>query len=190
MLYVAVPFERDGHKVGVARVAMPLTQVDAALARLRGVLTVATLLALGVAVVMSSVAAQLASRTARSLTETAQRMSEGNLAARSAITTQDEFGALSRALDRLAKNLSSTLQELRTERDRLSGILAGMQEGVLLLDRQGRVALVNPALREMLLLGADAVGKTPLEVIAPRRAQGAVQRGRKLGAGRHPWRSR
>jgi two-component system phosphate regulon sensor histidine kinase PhoR len=165
MLYVAVPFERDGRRIGVARVAMPLNQVDDALARLRGVLTVATLLALGVAVVMSSVAAQLASRTARSLTETAQRMSEGDLAARSAITTQDEFGALSRALDRLARNLSSTLQELRTERDRLSGILAGMQEGVLLLDRQGRVALVNPALRAMLLLGADAVGKTPLEVI-------------------------
>jgi two-component system phosphate regulon sensor histidine kinase PhoR len=165
MLYVAVPFERDGRRVGVARVAMSLTQVDTALARLRGVLTVATLLALGVAVVMSSVAAQLASRNALSLTETAQRMSEGDLAARSAITTQDEFGALSRALDRLAKNLSTTLQELRTERDRLSGILAGMQEGVLLLDRQGRVALVNPALRAMLLLGADAVGKTPLEVI-------------------------
>jgi two-component system, OmpR family, phosphate regulon sensor histidine kinase PhoR len=165
MLYVAVPFEQNGRRIGVARVAMSLIQVDAALARLRGVLTVATLLALGVAVVMSSVAAQLASRTARSLTETAQRMADGDLAARSAIVTQDEFGALSRALDRLAKNLSTTLQELRSERDRLSGILAGMQEGVLLLDRDGRVALVNPALRAMLLLGADAVGKTPLEVI-------------------------
>jgi len=165
MLYVAVPFERDGRKVGVARAAMPLTEVDAALARLRGVLTIATLLALGVAVVMSSVAAQLASRTARSMTETAQRMADGDLAVRSGITTEDEFGALSRALDRLAKNLSTTLQELRKERDRLSGILAGMQEGVLLVDRQNRVALVNPALRAMLLLGADAVGKTPLEVI-------------------------
>ena len=95
MLYVAVPFERDAQKL-VARVAMPLTQVDAALARLRGVLTIAALLALGVAVVMSSVAAQLASRTARSMTETAQRMADGDLAARSAIATQDEFGALSR----------------------------------------------------------------------------------------------
>jgi two-component system phosphate regulon sensor histidine kinase PhoR len=40
-----------------------------------------------------------------------------------------------------------------------------MQEGVLVLDGDGRVVLVNPALREMLLLGNDAVGKTPLEVI-------------------------
>src|SRR4051812_13212750 len=38
-----------------------------------------------------------------------------------------------------------------------------MREGELVLDRQGRLALVNPALRDMLLLGSDMVGKTPLE---------------------------
>jgi two-component system phosphate regulon sensor histidine kinase PhoR len=40
-----------------------------------------------------------------------------------------------------------------------------MQEGVLMLDEAGRVALINPALREMLLLPADSVGKKPLEVV-------------------------
>jgi len=40
-----------------------------------------------------------------------------------------------------------------------------MREGVLLLDRRRRVALVNPTLREMLLLGADVEGRSPLEVI-------------------------
>jgi two-component system phosphate regulon sensor histidine kinase PhoR len=40
-----------------------------------------------------------------------------------------------------------------------------MAEGVLLVDRDGRVALVNPALREMFLLPSDAQGQTPLEVI-------------------------
>ncbi len=65
----------------------------------------------------------------------------------------------------MARNLSKTLDTLRSERDRMSGILSGMQEGVLLLDEDGRVALVNPALREMMLLPSDAQGKSPLEVI-------------------------
>jgi hypothetical protein len=36
---------------------------------------------------------------------------------------------------------------------------------VILLDAAERIALVNPALREMLLLGGDAQGKTLLEAI-------------------------
>jgi len=51
------------------------------------------------------------------------------------------------------------------DRDRVGRILSDMQEGVLLLDAAGSIALVNPALRQMLLLGADCVGKTPFEVI-------------------------
>jgi len=65
----------------------------------------------------------------------------------------------------LAKGLSSTLKELRGERDRMAGILEGMQEGVLLLDAKRRIVVLNPALREMLLLPADAVGKPLLEVV-------------------------
>ncbi|MFO0567596.1 MAG: ATP-binding protein [Polyangiaceae bacterium] len=165
MLYVAERFERPGHSLGVARVALPLTHVDTAVAELRSLALVAFLVAVVVAVVLSSVAAQLASQDARALTDAARRMAAGDLAMRTRAHGKDELGELGRALDSLATNLSSSLAELRAERDRVSGILSGMQEGVLLLDRDARVALVNPALREMLLLPSDAQGKSPLEVI-------------------------
>jgi two-component system phosphate regulon sensor histidine kinase PhoR len=54
---------------------------------------------------------------------------------------------------------------LRSERDLLSRILRGMQEGVLLLDRDGRVALMNPALREMFLVRAEILGQPLLDVV-------------------------
>lgn len=165
MLYLAVPFERSGERAGVARVALSLSRVDAAVADLRRLALIAALLAIGVAVILSSAAAQLVWRDAHALTEAARRMAGGDLATRTRRSSHDELGELGRALDQLASSLSSTLSELRSERDRVSGILGGMQEGVLLLDRDGRVALVNPALCEMLLLPSDARGKSPLEVI-------------------------
>ncbi|MBK8996396.1 MAG: PAS domain-containing protein [Myxococcales bacterium] len=165
MLYMAEPFQRDGKPGGVARVALSLARVDGAVADLQRLALIAALLAIAVAVVLSSAAAQLVWRDARSLTEAARRMAAGDLATRTRRSGTDELGELGRALDALASSLSSTLSELRSERDRVSGILSGMQEGVLLLDRDGRVALVNPALCEMLLLPSDAQGKTPLEVI-------------------------
>jgi two-component system phosphate regulon sensor histidine kinase PhoR len=80
------------------------------------------------------------------------------------IVANDEFGELGRALDHLTRSLQHSLDELRTERDRLDGLLSRMQEGVLMLDTSGHIVLLNPALQEMLLLH-DAIGKTPLEVI-------------------------
>ncbi len=162
---VAVGFQQQGRIEGVVVVSVPLTQVDSVLGRVKRLLGVATLFGLALAVVMSSVAAHLASRTARALTQSAERMAEGDLDTRVRPTGHDELAQLGRALDHLAETLSGSLKALRAQNDRTSGILTRMQEGVLLLDGDGRVALVNPALREMLLLGADAVGKTPLEVI-------------------------
>jgi two-component system phosphate regulon sensor histidine kinase PhoR len=165
MLYAAVPFRSARQLAGVARVAVPLTQIDSALSELTGITLLGALVALGVAAALSTVAAHLASRTARSLIETAGRMAKGDLNARARVVRSDEFGDLGRALDQLAQSLAQATVELRSERDRLSGILRGMHEGVLLLDREGRIELFNPALREMLLLGEAAQGMKPLEVI-------------------------
>jgi two-component system phosphate regulon sensor histidine kinase PhoR len=92
-------------------------------------------------------------------------MAAGDLDARTKLAGEDEIAELGRALDQLAGSLAAAVGQLRTERDLLSRVLDGMKEGVLLLDADGRVALANPALREMLLLGAQLTGKLPLEVI-------------------------
>src|SRR5690606_9836067 len=60
---------------------------------------------------------------------------------------------------------SRALEALRQERDRLRGILSSMDEGVLFLDEDRRIALINPKLREMLLIQGDVRGRTVLEAI-------------------------
>ena len=92
-------------------------------------------------------------------------MAAGDIGARSGLEGDDELAELGRTLDKLALGLSSSLQDLRGERDRMAGILEGMQEGVLLLDSKRRIVVLNSALREMLLLPADAVGKPLLDVV-------------------------
>jgi len=57
------------------------------------------------------------------------------------------------------------LDALRRDRDLLDSVLQGMNEAVLLLDREGRIVLTNSALREMLALSDDPVGKLTLEVV-------------------------
>ena len=163
MMYAAVPFSRGGAVAGVARLAVPLTEVDAAIASLRRVLLGAGLLALLVALVTALVASQLASRTVRRLTDTARRMAEGDLEVRARVEGTDELSTLGRALDRLAASLSEALGSVRGERDLLDGVLGGMREGVLLTDDGGRVLMANQSFRAMALDGRDPVGRPLVE---------------------------
>jgi two-component system phosphate regulon sensor histidine kinase PhoR len=180
MLYLAVPI-RHGGGAGVARLAVPLTEVDRATGQLRWIITLASLLALAVAGIMASVAAHFASRGVRALTQAARRMAKGDLAVRTGWRGGDEIAQLGQALDRLARSLSATLGELAGERDLLSGILKSLQEGVLVLDGEGRVLLLNPALRQILGLEEDVAGKLPLEAIRNAELQELIDKARASG---------
>jgi two-component system, OmpR family, phosphate regulon sensor histidine kinase PhoR len=164
LLYYAVPFPSSIASYGVVRASVELSQIDAAVASLRRSLAYGALSALALSLLVSLIAAQFASRAARSLTLAARRMAAGDLNTGIPQLSKDEFGELGNALDQLARGLSQTLRELKSERDRMDGVLSRMHEGVLMLDATGHIVLVNPALREMLLL-QNALGKTPLEAI-------------------------
>lgn len=174
LLYVAIPFDHAGATAGVVRVAMPLVEVETARAQLDRALLWGSTIAFLVAVIASALSAELASRTARRLTEVARAMAKGDFTTRANASGNDELALLGRALDQLAQSLSRTLEKLRAERDFIGRIVNGMQEGVLLTDQAGKVALVNSALRQMLLLGADTQGKDPGDVVANAEIEGLI----------------
>ena len=115
--------------------------------------------------IVSELSVRWFDETVRPLTEAARRMHEGDLSVRARVVEGEDVGQLGAVFDQLAGSFSRTVGELRGERDLVSRILDGMQEGVLLLDKEGKVALMNPALREMLLLHADVIGRPLLEVV-------------------------
>jgi two-component system, OmpR family, phosphate regulon sensor histidine kinase PhoR len=165
MFYIASPLRFRGQVVGVVRLSLPTTTIDESLDALRRVLVVAAMLALSVSLVVAVAFVQVLSSRLTGLTQAAKRMAGGDLTVRARLPGAGELSQLGDALDQLARSLSTTLGDLRQERDRIAGILSSMEEGVLFLDEAGKVALVNPALRKMLLLSGDPVGRSLLEVV-------------------------
>ena len=165
MMYAAVPMPGPDGVAGIARVALPLTELDDAIGRMHTSLAIGALIAVLMAIVVSLSWAELTSRKLRALTTVARDMAAGNLAPRVRASGLDEIAGLGKALDQLADNLSTSLEELRAERDLLTGILSSMNEGVLVVGRDGRIVLTNPALRAMLLIGPDSAGRSVLQVV-------------------------
>lgn len=77
----------------------------------------------------------------------------------------DGLGMLAERIDALVTGLRVELLGLTAERDLLNGILSGMEEGVLLVDSEGRVARINPALKSMLPFLAEPIGRPLLEAV-------------------------
>ena len=61
--------------------------------------------------------------------------------------------------------LSRRVSELETDRARMAAILSGMVEGVLVVDGEGRLRLVNEAARAMLNLESNLLGRHYVEAV-------------------------
>ena len=144
--HVAVP-AGDGL---VLRLSAPLSGIDATLRAMRARLLFASALAVTAALALGLVAARIAARPLQAMATAADRIARGDYEIRVASTSPDDFGRLAQALTSLAAQLAQRIGELTAERDRLSAILTGMVEGVLVTGRAGEVLVANPAAEALL----------------------------------------
>jgi two-component system phosphate regulon sensor histidine kinase PhoR len=163
MLYVAV---RASHPVvRYVRLALPLTDVDEQLAAIRRAAMTAMAVAIPLALIVSWILSAPLARRVQAIAGVAGRYSAGDLSRSTYDYGSDELGTVARALDTSVQELGGRLEELSRDRARMGAILAGMVEGVLVVDRQGRLQLVNRAAQEMLRVDASAASRSYLEVI-------------------------
>jgi two-component system phosphate regulon sensor histidine kinase PhoR len=163
MLYVAV---RASHPVvKYVRLALPLTDVDNQLAAIRRSALIAMAIAIPLALIVSWMLSAPLARRVRAIARVADRYSSGDLSRSTYDYGTDELGTVARALDASVQELGGRLEELSRDRARMGAILAGMVEGVLVVDRQGRLQLVNRAAQEMLRVDESAASRSYLEVI-------------------------
>jgi len=163
MLYVAVPV--DHPRMQIVRLALPLTEVEQQVASVRRM----TLIALGVSLVaalgLAWVASLMLGRRLGAIAAAARRVASGDLSQRVRDYERDELGTVARVLDGTVRELASRAAELEQDRARTEAILSGMVEGVMAVNNQGRVQIINAAAREMLAIDEGGVGGHYLETI-------------------------
>lgn len=163
MLYAAVPVNRSA--VAFVRLALPLSNLAQ---QLRAIL-VPALTTFGIALLgaagFSLVFAGRVGRRVRAIADVAERYRRGDLMPPHLDYGDDELGVVARALDESVQQLGAQLADLVRDRGRMAAILAGMIEGVIVVDPQGRLQLVNRAAQEMLKLDEPPIGRHYVESI-------------------------
>jgi len=111
-----------------------------------------------------------ATRPLRELIEVVRRMAGGDLTVRMFSTRQDEVGRLIDGFNRMAEELQGQMAALGKEQSRLQAVLAAMADGILIVNEEGRVQLVNVAATHLLGIGeADALDRPFAQVARDHR---------------------
>lgn len=166
MMYLAIPIEVNGEVVGIMRTAMPLQQVQQNIRRLQSTLVAFSLVATLLAALLALWIADRATHPLRELTWAASQMAAGKLDSRLIPSSTDEVGRLTQAFNTMAVQLGEQISDLEAERSRMAAVLAVMNDGVIIVDGEGRVQLVNAAAEAMFgVAQEDALGLTLMEAL-------------------------
>ena len=166
MMYVAVPIIDNDKVLGIARVALPLTQVQGSVNRVIISIVVAMAITAVLVILAAWLIARMTTRPIRELTRASQKIASGEFGHRISMGTKDESGQLAHAFNEMSVNLKRLVETISEDRARLTSILDNMADGVILTDIEGNIILTNKAAQRLFgIRGENAKAKPLIEVV-------------------------
>lgn len=175
--YLAQPVkDRSGKTIAVIRTALPLSFFQQTLAPIQKRLVYIALLLVALASLLSLLITKRISKSLGGIINVSEELARGNLDVN--IPAGGGRGEISRirgALGQMARNLSGLFKELSREKNQLEAVLGAMSEGVMVVSSDGKVLIINSALRSMFNLKEEPGRKPFWEIIRNRELTRLVE---------------
>jgi two-component system phosphate regulon sensor histidine kinase PhoR len=127
---------------------------------------VATLVLAGASLALAFFVAERTARPVRQLTEVIRRTAVGDMNARFLSQSRDEVGMLIQTYNDMMEVLNQKLDVLIEERQQLATMMVYMADGVLIVDEDNQVRLINESAARLLKINeAMAIGRSFAEVV-------------------------
>lgn len=159
-LYVGIPSQaRPGW---VVRVALPYDQFMRNVRAEAKVLILGTVVTAVLAILLTALLTQRITRPLQAMQENLKRLERGEFGVRLDPGSDDEIGQLARSLNRAQEQLELTIRSLTSQRNERDVVLASMTEGLLAVDAEEHVLVINASARALLGLDFQLVENRPL----------------------------
>jgi len=148
MLYVAVPIFVPEKGNWVIRSALPLTDISRFATSFSLLVYASAFLLTCFSALLVYWANRSVARSVRGILNTLKQMEGGNFFVRIPISTSDELGQISSAINTMAERVETQYLSVEEERKVLLGLLSAIKTSILLLNRKGEVLFMNPSFHE------------------------------------------
>jgi len=145
-------------------------------------LIIVALVVAGFAVLISGLAfVRLATRPLEEIVAMTRRVSHGDLSARADKEPRSEFGDVAVAFNEMADELEATFNAIELERKRLESVVEHLADGIIIVDAEGRVALMNLAAETLLgIKRMSSIGRSYAEVLRDYELAAVVREGQSI----------
>lgn len=101
----------------------------------------------------------------RELEAVTGKIASGDFNRRAKIHTNDEIGSLAHTFNNMADQLQVRISDSLDKQNKLESILESMESGVIAIDKQEKIMLINPYAKKVFGLNEDIIGKNISEDI-------------------------
>ncbi len=157
MLYLAIPIIKNNQTLGITRLSLPLTEVNENISNLHKIIILATAIALVIASIISLIISLTITRPLQEMTKVSQKISKGDFSKKLKILSQDEIGQLADSLNLMSEELENKIRIISEDKDKMKVVLSSVIEGIVAIDKEGRIILFNHALKNMIDCSSDRV---------------------------------
>jgi two-component system phosphate regulon sensor histidine kinase PhoR len=166
MLYQAVLDQQGAHR-RVIRLSVPLSQIEEAMGSMRRAILFGLALAGALGLLAAATFSRYLSRRISWMADFSQKVARGSLPQEAlAAKGEDELSLLEKNLNEMSRRIQEKIKEMTAEKEKVESILRCMIEGVLVVDSQGKLILINENARQMFKLppAQDLRGASLLEI--------------------------
>ncbi len=165
-LYTAVPIRSEGEISGFVRISIPESRIMAAQDRLQNTIIFTAGVSALVGILLAYVIAAQTTKPLIRLTRNTRELASGAVDDLLMSRGDDEIGQLTRAFNGLLQTLQNQIQALQSEQGKLSAVLEQMTDGVIIVDSDERIELINPAAEKIFNTSAhQAQGNSATEIL-------------------------
>ncbi|MDD4324440.1 MAG: histidine kinase dimerization/phospho-acceptor domain-containing protein, partial [Eubacteriales bacterium] len=148
--------DNPSDKIGSLIVLQPMEEMNAGIQSLNFALITSSIIVLVIMVIPVAFAAWHSFKPLESIRQIALNMSEGDFSQRADEDLEGEMGDLARSINYLSESLSTLFQELQDQSSSLQQIIDGIAEGIIAVDREGKIITYNQRLWEVFGLEANS----------------------------------
>lgn len=151
MLYAAIPIKDKSQNIlGYLRISMSLVQVEDTIRSVWLFLIGGLVLLFLIAGIVSYRIARGITRPIERMTKVAQQITNMNYESRVPAYSNDEVGQLGQAINRMSESLQAQMARIQENERRLQGVMENMMSGIMMIDRDERITLMNPSAETIL----------------------------------------
>jgi two-component system, OmpR family, phosphate regulon sensor histidine kinase PhoR len=146
--------------IGVIYICRAKTYLDSILSYVKRQFYLGFSISLIVSLMLSLLFSHYITKPVTEIIKQTDRITRGNLEQRVEVNTRNELGTLSEKFNLMAEKLQGTLNQLMGEKNKLATIINTMAGGVLVIDEEKKLVMINKTAVQMLgLRDTDIIGK-------------------------------